>query len=65
MPIVAGACLDHWSGTDGYKVLFRVDDCWVDYGYNLAKSNERKTNRDFAPEERNESKLAKGKRVPE
>lgn len=24
MPIVAGACLDHWSGTDGYKVLFTI-----------------------------------------
>ncbi|MGF9977847.1 MFS transporter [Viridibacillus arvi] len=24
MPIVAGACLDHWSGTDGYKVLFSI-----------------------------------------
>ncbi|MGE7907727.1 MFS transporter [Peribacillus sp. NPDC094092] len=24
MPIVAGACLDHWSGTDGYKVLFAI-----------------------------------------
>ncbi|MFJ7367277.1 nitrate/nitrite transporter [Peribacillus frigoritolerans] len=24
MPIVAGACLDHWSGTEGYKVLFTI-----------------------------------------
>ena len=24
MPIVAGACLDHWCGTDGYKVLFTI-----------------------------------------
>ncbi|MCK2005542.1 MFS transporter [[Brevibacterium] frigoritolerans] len=24
MPIVAGACLDHWSGTEGYKVLFAI-----------------------------------------
>lgn len=24
MPIVAGACLDHWSGTDGYKILFTI-----------------------------------------
>lgn len=24
MPIIAGACLDYWGGTDGYKVLFTI-----------------------------------------
>ncbi|MDQ6600621.1 MFS transporter [Bacillus salipaludis] len=24
MPIIAGACLDHWDGTTGYKVLFAI-----------------------------------------
>ncbi|UZN00745.1 hypothetical protein OL548_15510 [Lysinibacillus sp. MHQ-1] len=49
MPIIAGACLDYWGGTAGYKVFFwyfiRFSYCWLRYSSHLATCDERKNAR--------------------